>query len=616
MTKLLVVVIAASMLIAAAAWAYREQSRLIGALPVPMRDTIRGLRHGFRVTRDVRIPMPDDVTLAANVYRPTSAPPPYPTVLVRLPYDKNQYGEAVATGEFFARHGYAVVTQDSRGKFNSEGIFTPSRRDDSDGSATIDWIATQPWSNGKVGTYGCSSLGESQVMLARTRNPHHAAMISQGSGGAIGTAGNRYTFFGQFEGGIWNLASGFGWFFDNGSKERGHPRPPPVDHGAVLNELPTIDLVRRYRKDPTDYEAFISTPFSDPFWRELGYISDEDRFATPALMVNSWQDQTVADTFALAEVMRRNADSEELRENLHVIVGPGNHCALHEAFDVGVGDFRVGEQARKPYFEWYLAWFDHWLRDRSSPLPDLPRYYVYVMAEDRWIKAESWPPAGTRVEPWYLASERAANGVSGDGRLGRTTPQGEGADDYVYDPARPVPTLGGPICCTGKLNTRSGIVDQRAVEERGDVLVYTSAALEDGLRIVGPLQARLFVESSALDTDLMVKLADVAPDGVSYNVQEGALRLRYRDGYTQPARLVPGQVYDVTVDMRAIAHYFKPGHRVRIQITSSNFPRLERNLNTGGRNYDETEAVVAHNRIWHGSQYPSAILLPVLDRVD
>jgi putative CocE/NonD family hydrolase len=601
-----------------AAFAFQQRAALFARLPASARDFISGLRLGFDLERNVMVPMPDGVRLATNMYFPRDkGADKYPTVLVRLPYDKDRYGEAIQIANFFAGKGYVVAVQDMRGKFASEGEFTPSKDDGVDGSATVDWIARQPWSNGRVGTFGCSALGEAQILLARMRNPHHTALIAQGAGGAMGSAAGRYTYFGQFEGGIFELASGFGWFLDNGSKRPGfHDKRAAVDMGKAIWDLPSIGLVQRYRQDPTDYEDFLSKPLADPYWRGLGYVADEDRFATPALIVNSWQDQTVAETLVLSEVMKRNADTEAARTHHHVIIGPGNHCNFVEAGDKReVGQIPLGPQSQQPYWEWFLAWFDYWLRDQKDGLPQLPPYKFYVMGEDRWIESEQWPPQAVQYQNWYLGGEAAANSVRGKGSLQPVAPApGQPTqDELVYDPLKPVRTLGGPICCTGNPEEIQGPADQRTIEEREDVLVYTSPPLEKGLRIAGPLKADLYVSSSAKDTDFTAKLVDVWPDGRAYNVQEGALRMRYREGYTSPALLQPGEVYRVTVDMRAIAHYFAPGHRVRLQVSSSNFPRLERNLNTGGNNYDETHPVVAHNRVLRSAEHPSALVLPVLE---
>ena len=589
-------------------WAFAERQRFLDAMTPEVRDAIQGAWRGFRIERDQRIAMPDGTVLAADVYRPRrSNSVRLPTVLVRLPYDKRNYAEALGIATFFSPRDFVVVLQDMRGRFRSKGNFIPSKDDAGDGDATVNWIVQQPWSNGRIGTIGCSSLGESQVMMATRRNPAHAAMIAQGAAGAVGTAGGRHTFFGIYEGGILNLATAFGWFLTHGSKTPGQASHSPVVFSEALAQLPVLGMVARHRKDPTDFDDFASKPLDDPYWRSLGYISDTDRFNTPALLINSWQDQTVADTFVLSELMKRNADSERAATAHHVIIAPGNHCDYQFVADKGhVGEQPVGAAARQSYWEWYLAWFNHWLRDASAPLPDLPAYLLYVMGEDVWIKSPTWPPPGVVAQRWYLA-DRSLSAVAD--RSSRV------ADSFTYDPMNPTPTRGGPICCTDD-RIPAGPADQREVEQRADVLVYSSEVLPNGLRIAGPLKADLYVSSDALDTDFVAKLVDVWPDGKALNVQEGALRMRYRDGYTTGLPLDPGKVYRVSLDMRAIAHFFKPGHRIRLLISSSNFPRLERNLNTGGRNVDESKAVKARNQVLRGGDTPSSIVLPVLPSLE
>lgn len=588
-------------------WAFAERHRLLEAMTPEVRGAVEGAWRGFKIERDKPIVMTDGTALAVDVYRPRrSSSSRLPAILVRLPYDKKIYDEALGIAMFFAARDFVVVLQDMRGRFRSEGEYVPNKDDAEDGNATVDWIARQPWSNGRIGTMGCSALGESQVLLATQRNPAHSAMIAQGAGGILGSAGGRYTF-GFYEGGILNLASTFGWFLANGSKTPGHAGHSPIVFDEALKQLPVLGMVSRYRKDPTDFDDFASKPPNDPYWQSLGYVNDTDRFDTPALMINTWQDQTVADTLVLSELMKRNAVSERAATHHHVIIAPGNHCDYQYLADKGhVGEQPVGTAARQPYWEWYLAWFNHWLRDETAPLPSLPAYLLYVMAEDVWIKSPSWPPPGVVEQRWYLD----------DGSLVEVPPSSGGtADSFTYDPMDPTPTRGGPICCTGE-RAPSGPVNQREVEQRADVLVYSSAILPHGLRIAGPLTADLYVSSDALDTDFMAKLVDVWPDGTALNVQEGALRMRYREGYSGPSLLDPGKVYRVSIDLRAIAHYFKPGHRIRLQVSSSNFPRLERNLNTGGPNFSETTSVKALNRVFRGGDTPSSIVLPVLPSLE
>ena len=597
--------------LAAAGTAYLGRGWILTHVPARILYPVLSTVFGFRVERDVMIPMRDGVRLAANIYYPTRRAPPFPTVLVRTPYDKTSFGENRNDILLFLRKGYAVAAQDMRGKFHSEGEFTPFRGDAEDGSDTVDWLARQPWSNGRVGTFGCSSQGDTQMMLARERNPRHAALIAGASGGAIGSAGGRYSF-GSYEGGVYNLASGFTWFVQSGGKTPAASLQRPIDYVRALQELPIAGLVRRFREDPTDFDDYVSRPLSDPYWHTLGYISDEDHFSTPALIINTWHDPSVGDTLALAEVMKRNWEGGPSRSRQHVVIAPGLHCDFWGAADTGrVGDLPVSQAAAQPYNKWYIAWFDYWLRDEADRKLDLPAYRFYVLGEDRWADSDEWPPRGVTYARWYLGGARAANSADGGGTLERRPPDSaDRYDEFRYDPSNPVPTRGGPVCCTGNVAQASGPADQRGIESRKDVLVYTSAPLQAGLRMAGPLSADLYVSSSARDTDFVVKLVDVRPDGTALNIQEGALRMRYRDGFTRPTLMRTGEIYRARIDVRAIAYYLPAGHRLRVQISSSNFPRLERNLNTGGNNFDESVGVIALNRVYTTRDHASVVLIP------
>ncbi len=615
MKALLIVAGALGAALALSLWLYKSGVHPPDVVDIPLRNFVDGIRYGFRVERNVMVKMPDGVQLANNVYLPKKRSGPVGTVFVMLPYNKDTYSGALRAATYFGQRGYAVVVQDVRGKYASGGEFAPWRDSGPDAAATIDWIVQQPWSNKKVGTFGCSALGETQMILASRRHPHHAAMIAEGAGGAMGSAMGRHTYFGVFEGGIFNLASGFGWFVDSGQKVSGPLIPRPVDFSKAIWELPIVSLVARHRPEPTDYEGFLTHPPGDPWWREMGYIDDTDSFTTPIIAVNTWSDQTVADTLALAELARSKAESHGAPLQQHVIIAPGNHCRIDEGIELGkVGDFPI-PNAVQPLWEWYEQWFTYWLKGEGQSATSLPPYFFYVMGEGRWMSADRWPPAEARKVGFFLDSGGHANTAGGDGKLAAEPPSADadGFDELVYDPKDPVPTVGGPICCTGNPADRAGPLDQRIVEARQDVLVYTSAPLERGLRIVGPVSARLNVSTSARDTDFVAKLVDVHPDGRALAVQEGALRLRYRNGLTSPHLAEPGAIYDVVLDMRATALYLPPGHRLRLQVSSSNFPRLERNLNTGGRNYDETAGVVARNRVHHGPTIASSLEVYVVD---
>ena len=588
---------------------------LSSLLPKSRLVQLNGLRYGYGVERDLRLRMPDGAHLAASLYLPRRQDAKLATVLVRVPYGRLDYGEGLSTAEYFAHRGYAVLVEDLRGTGDSEGELVPYRGGIADGAATLDWIVAQPWSNGRVGSFGCSGLGESQYVLARSHHPALRAMIPLGAGGAIGAAAGRHAYFGIYEGGIFQLASGFGWFVENGSKDPHAPAAAPFDVASAVRGLPVASLVQRYRPSPNGYDDFMRLAIADPAWHELGYLDDSDRLTMPSFEITTWGDQTVGDTLALDPQLRQPIDGVAAPER-HLLVAPGTHCHAQETGESGrFADIAV-PNADVPYYEWYERWFDHWLRDRGNGLADLPAIRWYMIGEGRWLDAASWPPPQAKAQRWYLDSGGNANGSQGDGLLAPTAPGRSAHDEFTYDPSAPVPSRGGPVCCTGDPADRAGPVDQKEVESRRDVLVYTSRVLDAPMRIAGPLRATLRFASSARDTDVVARLTDVWPDGRATNIQEGALRARYRTGYATPTLLPPDEPVTLVVDMRSIGYTLPAGHRLRLDITSSSFPRLERNLNTGGDNARETRAVVARNRVLHGADAASYLELPLLPVTD
>ncbi len=590
-----------------------------GAAALELSLTPPAPRYEVRVEKDLMVPMRDGVRLATDLYLPVGPADRgerLPVVMMRLPYDKESYVTgAIEPARFFAGHGYAVVVQDTRGKFRSEGEYTVSAADRNDGYDAVEWASEQPWSNGKVGTYGCSYLGENQIQLAAMRHPAHAAAIPQAAGGAVGSAGGRYGYFGVYEGGAFALSASFGWFRFAGRKLPGGRPPPPVETAAALRELPTIDLMARYGPPDreTDWEEFLSEPLAGPWWEGLGFMTDADRFDTPALHVNSWYDLGAAETLLEWRLMRRNATSARGGDHQYVILSPATHCNSERATEhTVVGEVDVGD-ARFPYRTVYLRWFDHWLKGEDNGITAMPRVRYYVMGRNEWRAADTWPVPGADFVRWYLHSGGSANTRSGEGGLSAREPLDEPPDRYVYDPADPVPSRGGSVCCTGNPDDQPGAFDQSDIEDRPDVLVYTSAPMgPDGLEVTGPVRAVLYVVSSARDTDFTVKLLDVLPDGRAINIVEGIQRARYRHGYERPALLEPGRTYRIDIDLHATSYWFAPGHRIRVEVSSSNFPRFDRNLNTGGDNYDETAWVVARNEIHHSAERPSHLVLPVV----
>jgi putative CocE/NonD family hydrolase len=589
-------------------WALRER------IPPLWEQRARLLVQGIEADHTVRIAMPDGTRLAASLYKPRGAKGPLPTIYVREPYGRLQHGEALSSASL-AKFGYAVLVQDVRGKFDSEGQFATWEKATDDGVATLDWIVKQPWSNGKVGTYGCSALGEMQYSLARARHPAHKVMMASGAGGGIGSAMGSREAFGWFEGGIFQLAGGFGWFQENGTRDFKAPITSQVDYASSLRTLPLIDMVRRVQPGPNGFEDFLTIPLGDPRWARYDFVSEGDHLTTPALVINTWGDQTLQAALDLVEFTKAGQPASQVPEQ-HVILAPGNHCEhLSLADSDHFGEVEV-HHTKQPYALWFRRLFDYYLKGEGPGLADLPPYLYYVVGENRWLEAKQWPPEQAQIQHWYLSSQGHANSVKGDGALQLEAPSVEKADQYHYDPAKPVPSRGGPLCCTGNPTDVAGLVNQRDVESRHDVLVYTSAPLDKPMRIAGPLNARLVVSSSALDTDFVARLVHVRPDGVATNIQEGSLRARYREGMTRPVLMKPGQRYELTVRMRSMAYLIPKGHRIRLDITSSSFPRLERNLNTGGRNYDESVGVVAVNTVHHGGPARSFMELPVLATPD
>lgn len=591
-------------------------------------------KYQFHVERSVMIPMRDGVRLSTDLYFPKDAGEKLPVILIRTPYDKNKFykREWGPAPQLFAGQGYVVAVQDCRGKYESEGEFIVSMRDSADGYDTITWLGTQSWSNGNVGTYGCSYLGEVQVLQSKLRNPHLKAMIPQAAGMALGTAGNRNRFF-SFNGGALELSPLVGWFYQYGSKFYFRPPPgtspeqreeiapffnpapkmPPLDFKEIWWSLPVIDMMRRAGAPPTDFVDCVSHESGDPWWDEFGYIDEEDRFDVPVIHVNSWYDYGVADTLYFFNLFQRNAESARCRDNQYVIISPTSHCGSEFTHDNHiVGERKVGNPQFN-YWHIYLSWFDYWLKGNDTGIVKMPKVQIYVMGKNEWRSEKEWPLAGTRFTKYYFHSDGHANSRFGAGLLSTKKQEIEPPDHFVYDPKTPVPSVGGPICCTGTRDAPPGAFDQSEVETRHDILVYTTPVLEEGIEVTGPLQVVLYVSSSAKDTDFTGKLVDVYPDDTAYNVQEGILRARYREGFDRKVFMEAGGVYEVKIDLHATSNYFGPGHRIRLEISSSNFPRFDRNLNTGGNNFDETEWTIAENTIHHSKDHPSHIVLPIVE---
>jgi len=567
--------------------------------------------HEVSIDRSLMVPMRDGVRLATDLYRPKDATGPLPTILVRTPYNKGANPAGDASARFFASHGYAVVVQDVRGKFASEGQFHVYEGDMTDWSDAFDWIGLQPWSTGKVGTFGCSYLGEGQIIAAQQHHPRHIAAIAQAAGGNLGRVGPRREFWGSVEGGAFSISINFGWMPVYGSIDKGARPMPQVDLETFFRTLPEIDMTDRAGSPSWDWRNFLQRSPDDPWWDQRGYLTGNDSVSVAALHVTSWFDMA-EEAIEEARIFRTNALNERARTGQYIIVSPTTHCGSEYAGSEAVsGALPVGDP-RLHYWETYLAWFDRWLNGNVHAIDSLPRVQYYVIGRNEWRRSDRWPIQGMHETSFYLASDGGANTSNGNGRLSLTAPTDARPDTFTYDPANPVPSRGGSICCTGNPKDVPGSFDNADIEQRPDVLVYTSDHFRDGLELTGPMRAEVYLSSDARDTDLTVKLLDVFPDGRVMNMQEGITRVRYRDGFDQVRLMQPGTVYEVPVHLHATSWYLPPGHRLRVEISSSNFPRFDRNLNTGGHNYDETTWRAAKNTIYHSRPHASRLILPVV----
>ena len=567
-------------------------------------------KYQVTVERSVMVPMRDGVRLATDIYRPTGTTGVLPAVLMRTPY--NKAGSAGA-GNYFASHGYVVVVQDVRGKFESEGQYRVYEGDMTDWTDAFDWIGAQPWSNKRIGSFGCSYLGEQQIIAAQQRHPMHVAAIAQAAGGNLGRVGRHRTFWGSVEGGANAVSINFGWMPVWASIDKGMRPQPKVDFASFLKTLPLLDMTDRAGSPSWDWRNFLERSPDDPWWDKQGYLTAADSVGVATLHVSSWFDMA-AEALEERAIFERNAINARARDGQYAIISPTVHCMSERATaQTKSGALDVGD-ARLRYWEMYLAWFDRWLNDNARAIDSLPRIQYYTIGRNAWQSSDRWPVRGMRETTFYLRSNGRANTAQGDGRLSLTAPPaGERPDTFTYDPANPVPSRGGSICCTGNPNDQPGSYDNTDVEQRPDVLVYTGdVAREGGLELTGPMQAVVSISSNTPDTDVTVKLLDVFPDGRAMNIVEGITRVRYRDGFAAPRMMAPNTVYDVPVDLHATSWFLPAGHRLRVEISSSNFPRFDRNLNTGGRNYDETTWRIAKNTIHHSAAHPSRLMLPVV----
>ncbi|MGE0130849.1 MAG: CocE/NonD family hydrolase [Blastocatellales bacterium] len=603
------------------------------------------------VERKLMIPMRDGKRMAADVYRPKDTSKKYPTVFVRTPYNFNYWDvrsgapRDMTTQLEAVKRGYVHITMNERGHFFSEGNYDILGAPLSDGDDALKWISSQPWSNGKVGTIGCSSTAEWQMAVAALGNPAFAAMIPQGFGAGVGRVGPYYEQGNWYRGGAVQMLF-IAWLY--GEQNQVRPMFPPntsredlirasrsfdlaqqlprVDWSKALRHLPVMDIMKAVDGPRGVFAdempvatggAMIKRAPNDPAWYKGGLWHDNMKINVPGFWFMSWYDVSVGPNLAAYNHVRKTA-RPEIADQQYAVIAPTLHCAYTRATEnTVVGERSVGD-ARLDYKELTWAWFDRFLKgEQNGILEKMPKVRYYTMGMNKWQSSDTWPPAGAQPMKFYLASGGKANTLNGDGALSDAPPAPnamDAPDKFDYDPMNPVSSYGGNVCCTGNA-VAGGAFDQRKMEERADILVYSTEPLKEGVEVSGPIEVTLYVSSDAKDTDFTVKLIDVYPDGRAYNLDETIQRMRYRNGYDKPlAWMEAGKVYKVALQPMTTSNYFEAGHRIRIEVSSSNFPRFDRNLNTGGKNYDETKGVVAHNAVHHSRQYPSEVKLTVVKK--
>jgi len=577
--------------------------------PPPARAA--GQHYEVKVERGVAAKMRDGTVLHADVYRP-DAPGKFPVLLQRTPY--NKAGESEFGLEAAAR-GYVVIVQDVRGRYTSEGDWYTFVHESDDGYDTVEWAASLPYSDGKVGMFGGSYVGATQVLTAIAHPPHLAGIFP------VVTASNYHNGW-TYQGGAFEQ-----WFNESWTSglaqdtlNRLIVRHTDATEGIwrlPLTEYPLFNLggARGRRGATQGLEAlapyfldWLAHPTYDDYWKKLSIEDHHAAITVPVYSVAAWYDIFLGGTLRNYFGIKAHGGSDAARQGQRLLVVIGGHSGGGRH----IGDVDFGPEAVKlDENEVMLRWYDHILKGLANGVEGDKPVKIFVMGKNVWRDEDDWPLARAHATRYYLESQGKANGLAGDGSLHTTAPGAEPSDRYVYDPSDPVPTIGGPLCCDAE-HLKPGPRDQRPAEARQDVLVYTTPAFRHDFEVTGPVSLELYASSSAVDTDFTAKLVDVWPNGFAQNLTEGILRARYRDSQEQAEFMNPGQVYKLTVDLWATSNVFLAGHKLRLEVSSSNFPRFDRNLNTGETAANSSHWVKATNTIYHDSEHPSALVLPVV----
>jgi uncharacterized protein len=564
----------------------------------------------LKLEHHARVPMRDGVELSADIYRP-DADGKFPVLLLRTPYSNNTPG-AVDQSRFFAERGYAVVQVDVRGRYDSAGTFYAFRHEPNDGFDTDEWVGKQPWSNGKIGTFGGSYVGFTQLSQAIRQSKFLTTMIPFVT--TLDIYGNWIYTGGAFQ---YGCALPWGGLFIDG---RVNQEYLAYNWPVALKHLPIGTADEAVGRRNQHYRDWVAHPTRDSYWDTISFERSQDLVEVPMLNVGGWYDIFLAGMMNDQIEIAKRGKTEAARRGKRVMVGPwvhgvGTRDNVRAEAPSQTDRVDFGPNATVDMLRVQLRWFDYWLKGMNTGVAEEPPVKIFVMGENTWRFENEWPLARTTYTNYYLQSGGKANTLHGDGVLALEPPSsGAPTDTFTYDPANPVPTLGGNNCCRSDI-VPMGAFDQRGAERRDDVLVFTSPELTQPVEVTGPITMKLFASTSAADTDWTAKLVDVHPSGFAQNIQDGIIRARYREAVGKPAKMIEaGKVLEYTIDLWVTSNVFLPGHRIRVEISSSNFPRFDRNLNTGEDPATGTRMVKAMQTIHHSRQYPSHIVLPVIPR--
>ena len=578
--------------------------------------------YSIKVDFNVPVPMRDGATLYADVFRPDAAGR-FPALITRTPYDKTSPANRTGTLDVVraAMNGYAAVVQDVRGRYASDGEFYTFVNEINDGYDSIEWLAAQPWCTGKVGTFGISYVGATQWLAAKSKHPSLAAI-------APGFTAHDYHEGWTWQGGAFELGFNLSWAIGALTSANWGKISAQLGLGADdlakliaakdslcggFSHLPLSDMPHLKDGLAPYYYDWLAHPEYDDYWQNVCIQESHSDIAIPAFNVGGWYDIFLGGTISNYTGMRANGASHAARAGQRLLIGPWIHSGAPPNVS---GEYNFGTRSAGAAIDLagaFLRYYDHHLKGEDNGVPDEKPVRIFVMGINQWRYEDAWPLDRAQPTPYYLHSGGRANTLNGDGALSPEAPADEPTDSYLYNPANPVPTSGGGLCCDPAFMA-PGAYDQRPIEARPDVLVYSTPPMEQDTEVTGPISVTLYASTSARDTDFTAKLVDVEPCGYARNLTDGIIRARYLAPRQPAAFINPGDVYEYTIDLWATANVFKKGHRIRLEISSSNFPRFDRNANTGEPIGSDAAFLPALQTVHHSAAHPSHVTLPIVPR--